>query len=438
MPLTDRKERAVASIEGQASELISLGEAIWAQPELGYKERATARLVADFCRGLGLDPTEGIALTGVKAVARGGRPGPTVGLICELDAVVCFDHPAADKETGAVHACGHNMQVSAALGALVGLIKSGVLGELAGSVALIAVPAEESIEIQFRQSLQRAGKISYLGGKQEFLHLGVFDDVDLALNVHADAAEPGRREVRLAATSNGFLVKTVRFAGRAAHAGAAPWDGVNALNACLMGLMGIHAQRETFRDADTVRVHPIITNGGAAINVVPSEVTMETYVRAATAEAMRDANFKVSRALRAGADCVGAQVDIADLPGYLPVASDPEISRLFLDNASVLIGQESGPEAYYHFAASSDMGDVTQYLPSILASVSGAAGGFHSSDFRIVDREMAYVTSAELLALTVIDLLAGDAGTARAIKSRFTPRFTREGYAGYWAAILGA
>lgn len=439
MQLSKRKQRVVDAIAAQGAGLRQLGEEIYRHPELGFKEHRTARLTAGFLRRLGLEPQEGLALTGVKAVARGGRPGPTVGLVCELDAAICYDHPEADRETGAVHACGHNLQVTAALGALTGLVETGLLGGLAGNVALLAVPAEEAIDLEFRRSLLRDGVLAYLGGKQEFLRLGLFDDVDVALNVHADLAPGGERRVRLVQTSNGFVVKAARFLGQAAHAGAAPWEGVNALNACLMGLMGIHAQRETFRDQDTVRVHPIITAGGAGVNVVPSDVKMETYVRAATVEAMRDANAKVNRALRAGADCVGARLDLSDLPGYLPFRADPGLGRLFAQNASLLLGERACPssDGGYHMTASSDLGDLSHYRPSVWASIGCIAGGLHSPDYRVVDAELAYVIPAQILALTVLDLLSGDGEGAREIAGRFAPSFARETFGAFWADILG-
>jgi len=80
----------------------------------------------------------------------------------------------------------------------------------------------------------------------------------------------------------GFIGKTVRYKGKEAHAGAEPDKGINALNAAMLGLMAIHVQRETFRDEDQIRVHPIITKGGDLVNIVPADVRMETYVRAGT------------------------------------------------------------------------------------------------------------------------------------------------------------
>src|SRR5439155_614577 len=144
------------------------------------------------------------------------------------------------------------------------------------------------------------GKLEFLGGKPELLRLGHFDDVDLAMMIHT-TARPEDGKAGVSASNNGCIVKTVRYVGRAAHAGGAPWLGVNALYAAQIALAAINAIRETFRDEDTIRVHPIITHGGSQVNVIPGEVRLETYVRGRTVEAILDANVKVDRALRAGA-----------------------------------------------------------------------------------------------------------------------------------------
>src|SRR5207244_9218026 len=101
----------------------------------------------------------------------------------------------------------------------------------------------------------------------------------------------------------------------------------NALYAAQIGLMAINAIRETFRDEDTIRVHPIITHGGSQVNVIPGEVRIETYVRGRTMEAILDANVKVDRALRAGARALGANVEIETLPGYMRVHRDTTTAR---------------------------------------------------------------------------------------------------------------
>jgi metal-dependent amidase/aminoacylase/carboxypeptidase family protein len=119
-----------------------------------------------------------------------------------------------------------------------------------------------------------------------------------------------------------MVAKRIRFIGSAAHAGGAPHKGVNALNAAMSAISAIHAQRESFRDEDTIRVHPIITQGGVAVSSVPADVRMETFVRGRSVNAFQSASRKVDRALRAGAMAVGGSVSITTLPGYLPIRYD--------------------------------------------------------------------------------------------------------------------
>src|SRR3989441_3575002 len=151
-------------------------------------------------------------------------------------------------------------------------------------------------------------------------------------------ARPEDGKAGVAASNNGCIVKTVRYIGRASHAGGAPHLGINALYAASIGLAAINAIRETFRDEDSIRVHPIITHGGSQVNVIPGEVRLETYVRGRTVEAILDANVKVDRALRAGALALGAQVEIETLPGYMPMRCDPLMVERFRVIAADLVG----------------------------------------------------------------------------------------------------
>ncbi|MFQ8832707.1 MAG: peptidase dimerization domain-containing protein, partial [Ruthenibacterium lactatiformans] len=141
-------------------------------------------------------------------------------------------------------------------------------------VCLLAAPAEEYVEIGWRAGLRRAGEVQYLGGKQQLIAEGAFDDIDMAMMVHSETDAPQPRAV-VAGAAGGFIGKELRFLGKEAHAGGAPWEGVNALNAASLAIAAIHANRETFRDEDHVRVHPIITKGGDLVNTVPADVRME-------------------------------------------------------------------------------------------------------------------------------------------------------------------
>ncbi len=217
------------------------------------------------------------------------------------------------------------------LGAAMGLLHSGAMEHLAGSIAFMAVPAEEFIEIDYRLSLRKRGQIEFLGGKQELIRLGEFDDVDIAMITHSAPLE-GEFRIGIVGRGLAFIAKRVRYTGRTAHAALAPHQAVNALKAALVGLMAIHAQRETFVEEEHVRIHPIITRGGEVVNAVPDDVTIETYVRAASTDGLLDANRKVDRALQAGAMALGAQLRIENMPGYLPIHNDPQLSALLRAN----------------------------------------------------------------------------------------------------------
>ena len=253
MTRNELKQRIYAAIDKRAGEIIGLGEQIRKHPELGFKEVKTARLVEDTLGRLGLSPRGGLALTGVRAdVAGRAGAGPTFALLGELDGLVVTGHPVADPQTGAAHACGHNAQVAGLLGAAMGLLDSQAFEHLAGRVVFFAVPAEEYGDIEWRVSQARAGKLEFLGGKPELLRLGHFDDVDMAMMIHTTSrTEDGKTGVP--ASNNGCIVKTVRYLGRASHAGGAPHMGINALYAAHIGLAAINALRETFRDEDTMQ-----------------------------------------------------------------------------------------------------------------------------------------------------------------------------------------
>ncbi|MHB1415545.1 MAG: amidohydrolase, partial [Chloroflexota bacterium] len=373
--IAEMKERVCSAIDDSAGKLINIGEDILRHPELGFKERRTAGIVSSFLSELGIPHQHGLAVTGVKAVLDSGRSGPTVGVFGELDSLLVRDHPLADPVTGAAHACGHNAQVVALLALAAAFTNTDVMASLQGRIALLAVPAEEYVELEYRLGLKEEGVIEFLGGKPEFVRLGLLDDVDMAMMVHL-SSRPEEGKAGLAASNNGCFAKVVEFRGRAAHAGGAPEKGVNALSAATIALAAINAQRETFRDQDTVRVHPIITKGGELVNVIPADVRLETFVRGRTLEAIRDANRKVDRCLRAGALAMGAKVRIKTLPGYMPCHCDPHLGSLFKQNAVQVVGPDNWQDIG-HRTGSTDMGDISQIMPAIHPQVGGATGISH-------------------------------------------------------------
>lgn len=422
------KAQCLQAIDEHQDAIIRIGQEIFSHPELGFKERRTAELVRSTFAQLRIPFRDHLAITGVRGDLKGRAPGPRVMVMGELDAVVCPLHPQADRETGAAHSCGHNSQIAAMLGAAMGLAP--LADQLDGDVAFVAVPAEEYVELEYRERLQQEGQIRFFGGKQELLRQGLLDDIDMGMMIHSHAGVRDRRFL-IGCDSSGFLGKLIRFTGREAHAGARPFDGINALNAAALSLLAINSQRETFREKDRIRIHPIITKGGDLVNIVPADVRMETYVRGTNLEAILDASEKVNRSLRGCAYAIGAQVDIQEMPGYLPLIQDPDLSALFAANAETLLG--AGTNIYgQELMGATDAGDVSSLMPFIHISTGGYDGDAHSKDFTICDPEMAYVMPARAMAMTVIDLLWDGAAKARAIRESFRPKFTRETYLQFW------
>ena len=424
MPTREDLKRSVAEeIDRRGEELVRVAKTILEHPEPGFRETKTAAVVDRVMGEMGVQRRTGIAITGVKGQLDGGAgPGPTVAVLGELDSLLVPGHPHADPSTGAAHACGHHAQIAMMLGVGMGLQASGVLDALSGRVSLIAVPAEEYIEIEYRNELRQQGKLGLLAGKAEFLRLGEFDDVDLAMMTHTSST-PNEGKLALSSTNNGMIAKFIQYQGRAAHAGGAPHMGVNALNAAMLALSAIHAQRETFQDKDTVRVHPIITRGGASVNSVPADVRMETFVRGNNLAAIADADAKVDRCLRAAAMAIGATVEITTLPGYMPMRNDDGMMSMYSANAALLVGEENVGRAG-HRTGSTDMGDVGQVMPTIHPYVSGAVGSGHGIDYLIEDWDNAVLNAAKAMALTVVDLLADGAAGANAIKANHKPNMS--------------
>ncbi len=426
MTVEELKALTCAEIDRRGEEAVGIAQDILVHPEPGYREERTGRVVADKLASLGLPVERDIALTGSRAVLDTGRAGPTVAVMGELDSLIVPGHPNADASTGAAHACGHHCQIGSMIAAAMGLQASGVMEALSGRVALLAVPSEEYIEIEYRDELRRAGGIEFLGGKPEFIRLGKLDDVDMAMMTHTIAA-PRNAKFALGGTNNGMLSKLIAFRGTAAHAGAAPHAGVNALNAAMIAMSAIHAQRETHRDEDTIRIHPIITRGGSAVSSVPADVRMETFVRGRSVEAFTMAARKVDRALRAGAMAVGGSVTITTLPGYMPIRSEQTMLDLHTANTTSLVGEDK-VVPLGHRPGSTDMGDVSQIMPVIHPYVVAATGRAHGADYVIEDYETAVLTAGKAMAMTVIDLLADGAAKALQVKGSFRAPMTKDEY----------
>ena len=427
MDICEIKKKIIAAIDESGDYIKEIGRHILDNPELGYFEEGTSLYVRKEFEKLGISYEYPFAVTGVKAYLTEKKPGPTIAVIGEMDALKCKGHPKANEDSVA-HACGHNAQVAAMLGIAIALKKSGVAEELGGNVVFFAVPAEEFNELAERGELKKQGKLTYFGGKQQLVYEGAFDDIDMAIMVHAQPNEESPK-VFVRGFNLGFMAKNITLKGKVAH-GSKPYEGTNALNAAALAILGIHSNRETFKDEERIRIHPIITKGGDVVNSVPDEVCIETYVRGATITAIKKGNDAVSRAVAGAAQMIGADATIEDLAGYIPIDESIGLSEVFEKNAKTLIGEENVVSGY-EITGSTDMGDLSSIMPVIQPSIGGFAGNLHSRDFKIVSEDTAYILPAKIMAMTIADLLISEGEKANEILKEFKPRLTKEQYLDY-------
>jgi amidohydrolase len=422
--------RAVAlrAIDSATRDLITDAKTVYSIPELGFNEHKTAAYVQQRLQSLGFVVETGIAITGMKAVLQGAKPGPTIAVIAELDGVMVPTHPGADTETGVAHACGHHAQIGSMLGVATALSAPELRNSLAGNVVFILAPAEEFIDIQNRLALKASGDLEFLSGKQEMIRLGTFDDVDMAMMVHTSAGN-GSGLLSVGGTSNAHVSHQVKYIGRSAHAAATDY-GINALQASMLANTAINTQRETFRESDVVRVHGIISNGGASVNAVPAEVIYEGRVRAKSLEALEPIAEKIIRCYRAGALAMGASVEVQSIAGYHGLIQDPTMQKLFIENAELILGRDSisvvGSTQTH--GGSTDMGDLSMIMPVIHPYANSASGVGHGHDYLIDDYDLAVVAPAKVMAATILDLLANDAQAARQALAKNRPIMTAEQY----------
>ncbi len=416
----------IAAVEKNEKLILDTERYIWQNPETGYKEYKTTAYMAEAFEKLGYELVMAEGITGFYTVLDTNKPGPEILILGELDSIICPEHKCADKETGAVHSCGHNAQCAALIGVAAALKEPGILDKFCGKIRLCAVPAEELLEIEYRSELKKQGKIKYLGGKSEFLSRGYFDGVDIAFMVHTSNSFSVQKG------SVGCLAKQIIYKGTAAHAGGAPWNGRNALYAANCGLNAVNAIRETFKEMDIVRVHPIITNGGSMVNAIPDKTVLESYVRGASFDAICDANRKVNRALCGAALSLGTNVEIIDTPGYAPLKNDENLINITVEATRMAIPEYEFKVNDRISSGSTDMGDLSCIMPVVHPYAAGATGNPHGSDYKIANPIAACVASAKMQLAMLLILLSDGAKKAKQVIEEFQPAFkSKEDYLSY-------
>ena len=368
------KKRAIAAIDAESARLIEMSDTLHANPELSFQEYKSASMLSDALQSRGFTVQRGVGTleTAFRAEARGHADSPTVALCAEYDAL---------PELG--HACGHNIIGTAAVGAAIGI--EAVLDEIAGRVVVVGTPAEEGG-----------------GGKVILLANGVFKDVDAAMMIHPAS---------WTMVSRGSLASfrlNIEFAGRASHAASSPEAGINALEAVILTFNNINALRLHLR-ADA-RVHGIITNGGAAANIIPDYASAAFSVRAASQDYANEILPRVIACAEAAATATGAKLTHTVATGYAAMKPNMTMARLFAANWRS-IGVEVHEPRPNERMGSTDFGNISQALPGIHPYIAIAPDGTpgHSVEFRAASASPAgrhgLLVAAKALAMTTIELL---------------------------------
>ena len=418
--MTPRQQQIVKNVDKYRQDILDAERWIWQHPEVGYTEWQTNAYLLEKFRSYGYEPVEAGDIPGFYADVDTGRPGPCLAIMGELDALDIANHP--ESVNGMTHCCGHNCQCAEMVGIAAALKEPGALDGLSGKIRLMLVPAEEMIQLEFRKGLIGKGIIKYLGGKPEFMRRGYFDGVDLSLMVHTD--NNNDYDFTCQDGFNGIIAKILTYKGRSSHAGGSPEDGINAQYAATLGLDGCNALRETFRDEDHIRFHPILKGVKSAVNIIPDEMRIESYTRGKGLDAYVSANRKLNRALAAGAVAMGAQLHICDMPGYATEYHD----HMFMDLCQKCCEDLSGKEKvkFDHNAwskGSSDFGDLTMVMPGVQFYANGHTGLGHGIDFCVADPERACVNPAKAELFIADALLSDGAAKAKEILAQYEPPF---------------
>lgn len=400
---------------------------IWSHPQTGFKEWIAHDYLREKYTALGFKPVDAGNIPGFFFDIDTGKEGPTVAVLAEMDSIILPEHPESDPETGAVHACGHNCQSAALLGVAAVLKEPGILPELCGRIRIMAVPAEELIELSDRSALKAEGTLQSISGKSEFMRRGFFDGVDLALMIHTDAGRD--HKLRIAPGTNGIIAKRVTYYGSKCHSGAYPTGGVNALSAAQIALNAINSLREVFPEDCLVRHSAVITGAGTTPQFIPGKAVVESNVRANDYHVLKDINEKINRAYAAGALAVGADVEIEDLEMYIPEkdCDCPDFQNIAYEVGCDLFGKENvcfDRSRTIQNRGGSDMGNVGAVMPVIQPFSSGMGGGCHGADCEIKYPEYAVFDPAVVQAAIVCVLLEKGGARAKKIVGDYQPVFS--------------
>ncbi|MGW4591395.1 M20 family metallopeptidase [Amycolatopsis thermoflava] len=370
--MTGIKEHIERTFEQNLDSVLELSHRINANPELAFEEHETsAALIAALEDGGRFAVEKGVAGLPTAFVASAGSGDLAVGLCAEMDAL-----------PGIGHGCGHNAIAAAAVGAALALAP--VADELGLTVRVFGTPAEEKGT-----------------GKEIMVNRGAFDDTHAAMMVHPTLKDVVIPQLRASRSWQ------VTYTGRGGHA-SRPWSARNAADATVVAQTAIGLLRQQLRDG--IRVHHVVQEAGAAVNVIADRAVVDCMIRCDTIDEVDQVWERVRRCFDAGAIASGTTVEYTSLPSiYREFRHDPDLASVFEENAKA-IGR-TFPDYPDKMFGSTDMGNVSLRIPAIHPMLSfdlPPEDGNHTAAFAVAaggpegDR---FVRDAGLaMALTIADV----------------------------------
>lgn len=382
------KSTIAAAIDRHADRFVQIARQIGENPELGHEEWQSSRLLMDelIKHGFQLQNPVLDLPTAFIGTYDSGKPGPVAAFLCEYDAL---------PELG--HACGHHIIGTMGVAAAVGL--KSVIDLVGGTIRVYGTPAEET-----------------KGAKVPMSAEGLFDDVDFALMAHPYHTYEKSGE-SLAMDAIQF-----EYFGKAAHAAASPFEGINALDAVLLLFQSINALRQQLQSH--ARIHGIITEGGKAANIIPDYAAAQFYIRSANRPYTDELVQKVLRCAEGAALQTGCKLKTSNYEySYDELITNLTLSDLFTGNLlamgvsehEIQVGKDHG---------SVDLGNVSRHCPAIhpYIKVIDEHHLLHTKEFRdLAMKDRAFegmLLGAKALAYTAYDAISNPE-TLQAIREEF-------------------
>ena len=385
METKELKLKVKDSVESQRQQLTHLSLNIHDNPELGFKEEKASAWLAGYLEDNGFHVERGIAGLPTAFRATYGQGSPRVALLAEYDALPKIGH-----------GCGHNIIGVSAVGA--GVASKHTIDQLGGSVVVMGTPGEEGF-----------------GGKIDMVKAGAFREIDVAMIVHPDTRNMSTEEALAASTLE------VEFFGRPAHAAGQPHKGINALDALILAFTSINSLRQHIRG--DARIHGIITDGGEAPNIVPAHSAAVFLVRALDDDYLAELRDRVLNCFTGASVATGARLEYRWRDRtYAPMNNNMTLAGLFKQNLESLGREVEAFEPRFGLG-STDMGNVSQVVPSIHPTIAIAPGDvlIHTPEFAAATVSDAghngLLDAAKAMAMTVADIL--QSGTIDKIRQEF-------------------